>query len=65
MRGTSRIGGVVVLLLLACGAAAAADGDAPCGFSPHDRCRAPEGDPCGRHENEAACRADFWYAISR
>ena len=30
----------------------------PCGMSPTDWCPSPPGDPCGRHANVAACRAD-------
>jgi hypothetical protein len=30
----------------------------PCGVSPSDWCPAPPGDPCGRHHDAAACRAD-------
>ena len=29
-----------------------------CGMSPTDWCPSPPGDPCGRHTNTAACRAD-------
>jgi len=29
-----------------------------CGYRPSDWCPSPEGDPCGRHADEAACRAD-------
>jgi hypothetical protein len=29
-----------------------------CGFGINDWCPAPPGDPCGRHRNVAACRAD-------
>jgi hypothetical protein len=53
-----RISGALLLLVLAIGTAAAADGDGLCGLSPDDWCKTPEGDPCGRHRNEAACRAD-------
>ena len=53
-----RISGALLLLVLAIGTAAASDGDGLCGLSPDDWCAAPEGDPCGRHMNEAACRAD-------
>jgi hypothetical protein len=54
-----RIPGVLLLLVLAMGAAAASDDDGLCGLNPDDWCAAPEGDPCGRHTNEAACRADL------
>ena len=30
-----------------------------CGMSPSEWCPAPPGDPCGRHRNVAACRADL------
>jgi hypothetical protein len=29
-----------------------------CGLGIQDWCPAPPGDPCGRHRNTAACRAD-------
>jgi hypothetical protein len=29
-----------------------------CGMGLRDWCPAPAGDPCGRHRNTAACRAD-------
>jgi hypothetical protein len=29
-----------------------------CGLGTGDWCPAPAGDPCGRHRNTAACRAD-------
>lgn len=46
--------------LLATGAAAqTARRDAPgCGTSPIDWCAAPPGDPCGRHQDVKACKAD-------
>jgi len=53
-----RISGALLLLVLAIGTAAGADGDGLCGLSPDDWCAAPEGDPCGRHGDEAACRGD-------
>jgi len=43
--------------LAAAGASAFAQPPA-CGMSPNDWCPAPAGDPCGRHRNAAACRAD-------
>ena len=47
------------LLALGAGAAMAADASDPfCGFSPDDWCASPDGDPCGRHLDEASCRAD-------
>jgi hypothetical protein len=30
----------------------------PCGMRTSDWCPAPEGDPCGRHRDATACRAD-------
>jgi hypothetical protein len=42
-------------LLLLVAAAASGPG---CGLSPGDWCAAPPRDPCGRHPNERACRAD-------
>jgi hypothetical protein len=38
--------------------ASAADPAPPCGFSVTDWCPSPPGDPCGRHRDERACRAD-------
>jgi hypothetical protein len=29
-----------------------------CGLRPQEWCSPPPGDPCGRHRNAAACRAD-------
>ena len=57
---------LLALLGYASAFAMAVDLDAPkskipdpnCGISPHDWCAAPAGDPCGKHANEAACRAD-------
>jgi hypothetical protein len=46
---------VALLLLPALPAAAQTN---PCGLSPSDWCASPQGDPCGRHKNERACRAD-------
>ena len=53
------------LSLLALAALMAAAAPAPvaaqrraCGMNPSDWCPAPPGDPCGRHRNVAACRAD-------
>jgi hypothetical protein len=46
-------------VLIAAGAPApAAAQSRPCGINPSDWCPAPAGDPCGRHRNVAACRAD-------
>lgn len=45
-------------LLQAC-ARSVADQAAVCGTSPNDWCRAPAGDPCGRHTDTASCRADL------
>jgi len=45
-------------VLLAASAPAAAQQRQPCGINPNDWCPAPAGDPCGRHRNVAACRAD-------
>jgi hypothetical protein len=47
---------VLLAGLLALGPVRAADG--PCGMRPGDWCPAPVGDPCGRHPDVAACRAD-------
>ena len=50
---------LAVVLVLVSGVAMATDAADPfCGLSPDDWCAAPEGDPCGRHPDEAACRAD-------
>lgn len=60
---------IALLLLLGCAATKAPvprspespPGDAPgatCGLSPDDWCPSPSGDACGRHADEAACRAD-------
>jgi hypothetical protein len=46
------------LSLLALAALVAAAQPRPCGMNPDDWCPAPLGDPCGRHHNVAACRAD-------
>jgi hypothetical protein len=46
---------VVGFLALSAPAGAA---DRACGTAPGDWCPAPAGDPCGRHRNAAACRAD-------
>ena len=47
---------LVIALCVACMPANAQP--PPCGASPNDWCPAPRGDPCGRHHNTAACRAD-------
>ncbi len=39
-------------------APALAQPQAECGLSIKDWCAPPPGDPCGRHKNERACRAD-------
>ena len=41
--------------LVATGVPAAAQS---CGMNPKDWCPSQAGDPCGRHRNAAACRAD-------
>ena len=46
------------LAVLVAAAAPAAAQRRPCGTGPNDWCAAPAGDPCGRHRNVAACRAD-------
>jgi hypothetical protein len=46
------------LSLLALAALVAAAEPHACGMSPSDWCPAPSGDPCGRHRNVTACRAD-------
>src|SRR5258708_15354328 len=49
--------GLAALLAAAAPAPAGAQPRA-CGMNPNDWCTAPAGDPCGRHRNVAACRAD-------
>jgi hypothetical protein len=49
---------VLTVLLAAMAAARSETQPRPCGTSPEDWCPAPPGDPCGRHHNVAACRAD-------
>jgi hypothetical protein len=51
-------GAILIAILLLSLVAAADEPDPLCGLSPRDWCPAPEGDPCGRHRDEAACRAD-------
>jgi hypothetical protein len=46
------------LSLLMATAAAAPAQPSFCGMGLRDWCPAPAGDPCGRHRNTAACRAD-------
>jgi len=46
------------LAVLVAASAPAAAQSRPCGINPSDWCAAPAGDPCGRHRNVAACRAD-------
>ena len=53
-----RISYAVLLLILIIGPSTASGADGLCGLSPDDWCPAAEGDPCGRHKDEAACRAD-------
>jgi hypothetical protein len=49
---------LLAALLLTVSSAAAADAGGSCGFRPDDWCPSPPGDPCGRHLNEADCKAD-------
>jgi hypothetical protein len=49
---------LISLSLPALAALVAAAQPSSCGMTPHDWCPAPSGDPCGRHRNVAACRAD-------
>src|SRR5258708_37622865 len=49
--------GLAALMAAAAPAPAAAQSRV-CGINPSDWCSAPAGDPCGRHRNVAACRAD-------
>lgn len=49
---------VLAVLMVAAAPAPAAAQSRPCGLNPSDWCAAPAGDPCGRHRNVAACRAD-------
>jgi hypothetical protein len=46
------------LSLLAAAVLVAAAEPHTCGMDPGDWCPAPAGDPCGRHHDAAACRAD-------
>ena len=48
----------LALLMAVAAPAPAAAQSRPCGINPSDWCAAPAGDPCGRHRNVAACRAD-------
>jgi hypothetical protein len=48
----------LAVLMAAAAPAPAAAQSRPCGLNPSDWCSAPAGDPCGRHRNVAACRAD-------
>ncbi|MGD9882846.1 MAG: hypothetical protein AB7F22_31950 [Reyranella sp.] len=48
----------LVLAGLAVASAPVAAQPPPCGENPRDWCPAAPGDPCGRHRNAAACRAD-------
>lgn len=45
----------LLMVALVCGASPAAG---QCGISIRDWCASSPGDPCGRHPNERACRAD-------
>jgi hypothetical protein len=52
---------LIALLLSLAAEARAADTQAAartCGTSPSDWCPSRRGDPCGRHKNGAACKAD-------
>ena len=48
----------LAVLMAAVAPAPAAAQSRPCGINPSDWCAVPAGDPCGRHRNVAACRAD-------
>jgi len=43
---------------LAADSAKAGPDDPNCGLGPGDWCASPPGDPCGKHADEASCRAD-------
>jgi hypothetical protein len=51
---------IALLLSLEAGALAAdvSTSARTCGVSPNDWCPSRRGDPCGRHKNTAACKAD-------
>jgi hypothetical protein len=49
---------LLAVLLTVAGAAGVAAEPRRCGLNTGDWCAAPPGDPCGRHRNTAACRAD-------
>jgi len=48
---------IVVFVLLSL-PQAQANGRRPCGMSPSDWCLSYRGDPCNRHKNTEACKAD-------
>jgi hypothetical protein len=55
---TMTLRAMLLLVAMAAGTAGAAAQDRFCGLGIRDWCPAPAGDPCGRHHNVAACRAD-------
>jgi hypothetical protein len=46
-----------LVVLLGCASTSASPKN-PCGMSPRDWCPSPAGDPCGKHKDVAACKAD-------
>jgi hypothetical protein len=49
---------LLAAMFIVTGAAGASAQRSTCGMGISDWCPAPPGDPCGRHRNTAACRAD-------
>jgi hypothetical protein len=54
----SRIFGIVWVALGLASTATLVTAADNCGMSPRDWCPAPPGDPCGKHRDADACRAD-------
>jgi len=49
---------ILILASLALPSEGQANGRRPCGMALGDWCAADRGDPCNRHKNTAACKAD-------
>jgi hypothetical protein len=58
MTRSSWLSVLALAALMGTSAPAVAQGGRICGLNARDWCSAPPGDPCGRHRNAAACRAD-------
>ena len=58
MRVTSIAAALCFLAFAASASAAEQSRAVPCGLGPSDWCPPPPGDPCGKHSDTAACRAD-------